>query len=214
MTRRLATLGTFVGAIVLSIFAFMTVGHMPVISTIESPDKTYVVLLRGKDSGPRLPIIEHAVYSDVYRNGELIARGQKLHLGDWFDPAFKHLYTAHAWVNKSTLMFHRRKTDEGPFDTLNITNNSSKSIRFLRLQAIDMFLLFDLKPQARVSLSASPQTWLSWVTATGEFEDGTNIRYNAENFQIDTRQRGPFTYDIKINEDGPTISSSQLRVYR
>ena len=214
MTRRLATLGTFVGAIVLSIFAFKTIGHMPVIYTTVSPDKTYAVLLRGKEFRPRLPIIEHSVYFDLYRNGEQVARGQELHSGDWFDAAFRDFYPGYVWVNSSTLMFHRRKVHDDAFDTLNITNNTSKSIKFLQVQAIDMFLLFDLKPQARVSLSASPQTWFSWVTAKGEFEDGTTIRYNAKNFEIDTRQRGPFTYEITINEDGPIISSSQLRVYR
>ena len=214
MTRRLVALSTFLGAIVLSIFAFKTIGHMPVIYTTESPDKTYAVLLRGKDFRPRLPIIEHSVYFDLYRNGEQVARGREIHSGDWFDPAFENYYPGYVWVNSSTLMFHRRKGDEEAFDTLNITNNTSKSIKFLRVQAIDMFLLFDLKPQARVSLSASPQTWFSWVTAKGEFEDGTRIRYNAENFEIDNRQRGPFTYEITINEDGPTISNSKLRVYR
>lgn len=214
MNKRLVALSTFVGAIVLSIIAFMTVGHMPVISTIESPDETYVVLLRGKESGPRLPMIQHSVYSDVYRHGELVVRGRKLHSGTWFDPAFKHLYPGYTWINSSTLMFHRRKGHEGALDTLNVTNNTLKSIKFLRVQAVDMFLLFDLKPQARVNLSASPQSWLSGVIAEGEFEDGTSIPFKLVSYQIDTWMKGPFTYEITINEAGATISNSKLREYR
>ena len=34
------------------------------------------------------------------------------------------------------------------------------------------------------------------------------------NFPIDPNLKGPFSYEIAINEDGPTISSSQLPVYR
>lgn len=214
MTRVLVVMSTFVGAIVLSIFAFQTIGHLRVISTIESPDKTYVVLLRGKASRPRLPITAHSVYADVYRHGELITRGQELHYGDWFDPAFENLYPGYTWVNNSTLMFHRRNGHEGALDTLNVTNNTSKSIKFLRVQARDMFLLFDVKPQAQVNLSASPQTWLSGVIAEGEFEDRTSIAFKQVSYQIDTWMKGPFTYEITINEAGATISNSKLREYR
>jgi len=214
MSRRLVALGTFVGAIVLSIFAFRTAGHRPVFFTTESPDKTYVVLLRGKEFRPRLPITEHSVYSDVYRHGELVTSGRELHSGDWFDPAFENLYNGYEWVNSSTLMFHRRRGHEGAFDTLNVTNNTSNSIKFLRVQSVEMFLLFDLKPKARVNLSASPQSWLSWINVEGEYEDGTSIPSKGVNFEIDTSQRGPFTYEITINDDGATISSSKLRAYR
>ncbi|HKZ77011.1 MAG TPA: hypothetical protein VJ124_01720 [Pyrinomonadaceae bacterium] len=186
MAKAIIVLCLVVGAISLSIFAFATVGRGPLISKIESPDKTYVLYLTGKKSRPAVPIIEHSVYFDLYRHGKPVVRGRELHSGDWFDPAFENLYGDHSWANNSTLMFHRRKGPERSRDTLNVANNTSKCIKFLRVQSSDLFLLFDLKPQARARLSASPQTWLSWITAEGEFEDAQSISKLGVNFKIDS----------------------------
>jgi hypothetical protein len=74
--------------------------------------------------------------------------------------------------------------------------------------------MFDLQPHARTKLYASTQTWLSWLEVDGEFADGKDIPYKGVNFTINRGLPGPFTYEIAINDDGPTISSSQLSVYR
>ena len=213
MTKALVALGAFVATISLSIFAFAALGQAPLITTIESPDKTYLVHLNGKKSRPAVPLIMHSVYFDLFRQGKPIVRGRKLHSGDWFDPAFDDLYSQHAWANSSTLKFYRQSAPDANGDTLNVTNNASKAIKFLRLQSTELFLLFDLKSQARAKLSASPQTWLSWIAVEGEFEDGTSIPRKGINFKIDPSLKGPFTYEIAISDDGPTISSSHLPVY-
>jgi hypothetical protein len=208
--KRLAALGVFVAALSLSIVVFWR--HAPIFSTIESPDKTYVLHLRGKRSRPALPVIMHWVYCEAYRNGRQVIRRQQLHSGDGFDPGFDDLYPDHTWVSSSTLMFHRGEVGEDGLDTVNVTNNTSKPIKFLRVQSGEMFLLLDLPPQTRTKLSPSAQTWLSWLEVEGQFEDGKSIPYKGVNFTI--KVKGPFTYEIAINDDGPTISSSQLPVYR
>ncbi len=212
MKKRLISLAVFVATLAFAIVVFWTLKAPPNFSTIESPDKTYVVHLRGKRSRPAFPWTTHWVYCDLYRNGEQVIRRRQLHSGDGFDPGFDDLYTNHRWLNSSTLILHRGDIGESGFDTLNVTNNTSKPIRFLKIGAVEMFLLFDLQPHARVTLSSSSQTWLSWLTVEGEFEDGTSIPWEGVNFIID--KQGPFTYEITTNADGPTISSSQVPVYR
>lgn len=214
MAKAVVVLCLLVGAVSLSVLAFATSACVAPVTRIESPDKTYVLHLRGSTSRPDVPLIEHSVYFDLYRHGKQVVREGKLHSGDWFDPAFENLYGDYTWVNSSTLIFHRRRGRKESRDNVNLTNNTSKSITFLRVQSGDLFLLFDLKPGAQASLSASPQTWLSWITAEGQFEDGRSIPRQGVNFQIEPGLKGPFTYEIVINNDGPTISSSQLPVYR
>ena len=193
--------------------AYWNLQGPPVFSTIESPDKTYVVHLRGKRTRPAFPWMMHWVYCDLYRNGQQVIRRRQLHSGDWLDPGFDDLYSNHTWISSSALMFHRGKVGERGLDTVNITNNTSKAIRFLQVGSVGMFLLFDLPPQARMKLSASTQTWTNWVEAEGEFADGKSIPWKGVNFH-NPSVKGPFTYDIVINDDGPTISSPDLPVYR
>lgn len=214
MTKGIVALGAFLGAVAISICVFATMGHALLISTITSPDNTYVVNLSGRKSRPVLPIIEHAVYVDLFRHGQPIMRGRKLHSGDWFDPAFENLYPEYSWENISTLKFHRGKEPEQSWDTLNVTNNTSKTIKFLRVQARELFLLFDLRAQAHTKLSAFPQTWLAGIMVEGEFEDGKPIPRTLVEFLIERDMKGPFTYEVAINEGGPTVTSPQLLEYR
>lgn len=214
MTKRIIALSAFIGAISLSIFLFMKVSRGPLIATTESPDKTYKLQLHGRKSRPMVPILEHAVYFDLFRRGTEVSSRQKLHSGDWFDPAFENLYTDHSWVNNSTLMFYREIEAPEGRDIVNVTNNTARPIKFLQVTTPELFLIFDLQPQARTRLSASGQTWLSWIVVEGEFEDGTSIPWKGVNFTIASGLKGPFTYDVAINDDGPTISSPQLPVYR
>ena len=185
----------------------------PIFATIESPDKTYLVHLRGKRTRPAFPWWMHWVYCDLYRNGEPVIRLRQVHSGDGFDPGFDDLYTTHTWVSNSTLMFHRGKVGERGLDTVNITNNTSKPIRFLEVGAVEKFLLFDLPPQGRIKLSASAQTWSPWVEVEGEFADGKGLPWKGVNF-TDPNLKGPFTYDIVISDNGLSISSPELPVYR
>lgn len=214
MTKGIVALGAFVGAVAISICVFATMGQAPLISTITSPDNTYVVNLSGRKSRPLLPIIEHAVYVDLFRHSQPIMRGRKLHSGDWFDPAFENLYPHHSWENTSTLKFHRGNEPDQGRDTLNVTNNTSKTIKFLRVQAGELFLLFDLKAQDQTKLSAFPRTWLAGIIVEGEFEDGKRIPRKVVEFLIERDMKGPFTYHVTINEGGPTVTSPQLPEYR
>ena len=99
-------------------------------------------------------------------------------------------------------MFKRESGDENERDTLILSNNTNKQIRYLRVQAVDLFLVFDLKPKSQMKLSAYPQTWLSWITVEGKFDGGERISKQGTNFSIESKMKGPFQYEISINENG------------
>ena len=210
MAKAILVLVLLLGAISLSIVGYLHFAQEPLISTIESPDKTYVLHLTGKKTRPSLPLIVHSVYFDLFRGNEAVVLKRKLHSGYWLDAAFEDSYPRHNWVARSVIMFHRENIHEVSRDTLTLTNNSNKPISYLRVQSVDLFLLFDLKPQSKITLSAYPQTWLSWITVEGEFEDGQIIKKSGTNFSVDPKLKGPFRYEISINESGPRIESPQL----
>jgi len=171
-------------------------------ASIESPDKTYVVNLRGRKSSPRSMFVMHSVYFDLYRRGERVVRGQLLHDGDSFDPGFEDLYRDHTWLNNSTLMFHNEKMSDQP-DTLSIINEASKPIKFLQIKinSVELFLLFDLGRQARATLSFRPQRDEGWITVEGEFEDGTRVVAARISYYVVPSSEGPFKEEITIDDD-------------
>lgn len=201
------------GVVLLSLIVYTVFAQETSIATTTSPDKTYVLRLTGQKSRPKVPLIVHSVYFDLFRNNEPLALKRVLHSGFWLDAAFENSYPKHSWVSNSVVMFKRESGDENERDTLILSNNTNKQIRYLRVQAVDLFLLFDLKPKSHTKLSAYPQTSLSWITAEGEFDGGDIISKQGTNFSIESEIKGPFQYEITVNEDGLRIESPQLRKY-
>lgn len=175
-------------------------------SSIESPDKTYTVNLRGRKSSPRRMFVMHSVYFDLYRRGGRVVRGQLLHDGDSFDPGFEDLYPDHTWLNNSTLMFHNGKIADQP-DILSIINDASKPIKFLQIKIneVELFLLFDLDRQARATLSFQPKRDEGWITVEGEFEDGTRVVAARVSYYVVPNSKGPFKEQIAIQDDASMV---------
>lgn len=175
-------------------------------ASTASPDKTYTVNLRGRKSSPRYKFVMHSVYFDLYRRGDRVLRGQLLHDGDSFDPGFEDLYPIHTWLNNSTLMFHDGKMADQP-DSISIVNEASKPIKFLQIEinAVELFLLFDLSRQARATLSFRPQRDDGWITVEGEFEDGTPIVAAKISYFVNPGSKGPFNEEITIGDDASMV---------
>ena len=190
--------------IAIPILVFLIVNNLPArqFASIESPDKTYTVNLRGQKSSPRYKFVMHSVYFDLYRRGGRVVRGQLLHDGDSFDAGFEDLYPNHSWLNNSTLMLHSRKVSDQP-DFVTITNDASKPIKFLQIEIneIELFLLFDLNRQARATLSFSRQRDQGWMTVEGEFEDGTPVAAAKVTYYVDPNSKGPLKERIAIEDD-------------
>jgi hypothetical protein len=213
MAKSILSLIILLGVLFVSLIAYRTFAQESLISTITSPDKTYALRLTGQKSRPKVPLIAHTVYFDLFRNNEPVELKKVLHSGFWFDASFDTSYPRHSWVSNSIIMFYQKISKENERDTLILSNNTDKWIRYVRVQSVDLFLIFDVKPKSQTKLTAYPQTWLSWLTVEGEFVDGNIISKNGTNFSIDPKLKGPFQYNISINDAGPEIESPQLKKY-
>ena len=175
-------------------------------ASIESPDKTYTVNLRGRKSSPRYNFVMHSVYFDLYRSGGRVVRGQLLHDGDSFDPGFEDLYPDHTWLNNSTLKFHNGEMADQP-DILTIINDASKPIKFLQIKinSVELFLLFDLDRQARATVSFRSQRDEGSLTIDGEFEDGTRVNWTRVTYYVRPDDKRPLKEEVTIDDNGATI---------
>lgn len=194
--------------VAIPILFFVVLNNLPArqFSSIESPDKTYTVNLRGRKSSPRFKFLLHSVYFDLHRRGERVVRRQLLHDGDSFDPGFEDLYPDHTWLNNSTLMFHNGKMADQP-DTLTIINDASKPIKFLQIKinSVELFLLFDLDRQARATVSFRPQRDEGSMTLEGEFENGTKVRWARVSYYVVPGDKRPYKEEIAIHDDTLTV---------
>lgn len=203
-----------IGALFVLLFGLIGcvgIAQSPVWLSTTSPSKTYTVELSGNKSRPRVPFTEHKTRFNLVRSGQSVVRNAYVDSYDWFDPGFDDSYSVHEWVNESTLRFARDLLESSKsLDSLSIRNNTGKPIRYLKVTARDMLLIFDVPPASIITVSVPRQRWLSWITCEGEFVDGQRISQKGVNFfHRDTIQK-PLQYCISINDRVSTIQSPQV----
>lgn len=209
MRRRIILVCVLLGTVMASLFLVKVFVPSPVILTSTSPNKTRMIRLTGNQNSPSFPIIEHVVRFDMFRNGEVVLTTKHLYSGDWWDAGFTSIYPEHKWVNESVIRFSQNNgVVEEKADSLLIRNDTDMTIRYLRVRAKDMFLLFDLQPNSTIELMASPQTSLSYVSVDGEFQDGASVSWNGVNFQIE-ESSSPVQYLISISSSETLIERAQ-----
>jgi hypothetical protein len=176
-----------------------------------SPDNKYQVELTG-DKGRGGFLIYSAVKYNVLINEHPIVRDRLLHYGDAMDISFEIAYPEHAWIDGSTLRFwsnrHRR---EDNLDTLLISNSTDKTIRFLRINAWDLFFVFDVKPHSQLSLKFTHRSEGKGISVEGEFEDGSIIDYGVG--FLENGSTGPMGYCMTIDYDRVKVNSPRERAY-
>lgn len=147
--------------------------------TTSSPDNTYFVALkRAKAAAPRTPI-----WADVFKNGQLTVSGIWLHTADETFMPFETVYPERRWLKDNVLEFYNRDSFKSGSDSLQVENKTSKPIRYLQVESVNKFLLFDLHPGASVSLTLPAPTLNSqWIAAEGLFSSGEKIRFTSRSF--------------------------------
>lgn len=170
-----------------------------------SPNKTYTIELTG-DKGRGGILFYSTVRFNALRNGQPIVRDAHAHSGDFMDNSFELTYPEHEWVSDNVVRFWGPNSAS---DQLVVSNHSGKAIKFLKLYASDMFLIFDLQPNSTLQLSPSHQSWATWIASEGEFIDGQPISGNGVNFLLRPGRDDPLRYCISINENGLKIESAQ-----
>lgn len=209
-------IGIFILALtlILGIIAYAVFGQTTPWLSTSSPNKTYTVELRGNKSRPRTPFIEHETRFSLLKNGQAIIKNAYVDSYDWFDSAFEDSYPQQIWVNDSVLRFGLNVAEsEKSSDSLAISNNASKPIKYLKIEARDMVFVFDMPPKSNIKLPVPHQRWLSWITCEGEFGDGQRVSWNGVNFFHRDQIREPLRYCITINEASLKIGSPVMDGY-
>jgi len=177
----------------------------------SSPNNKYKVEFTG-DKGRGGFLIYSVVNYNILVDGELLTRDRLAHYGDAMDISFELAYPEHAWIDGNTLRFwsnrHRR---EDNLDTLLISNNTDKKIRFLRITSWDMFFVFDVQPGSQLKLSFTHRSEGKGIAVEGEFEDRSLINYGVRFPESGSRE--PMGYCLKIDYDRVTIISPRERGY-
>lgn len=179
-----------------------------------SPNKTYTVELTG-DKGRGGFIFYNTVRFNALRNGQSIVKNAHAHSGDWMDISFELAYPEHAWVSENVMRFWRNPhlpEEKEKSDTLLISNDTDKAIKYLKVNANDMFLVFVMQPKSTLKLSSTHQSWSSGVWVGGEFEDGQRIDYGA-GFPHHNKVNEPLRYCVSINPSYVKIESPQMEGY-
>jgi hypothetical protein len=176
----------------------------------SSPSRTYTVELTGNKSRS----FYHAVGFNLIKNGQTLVRNAHAHSGDWMDIIFELAYPQHSWESENVLRFWRGPdAPEKKPDMLLVSNGTGKVIRYLKVNAKDMFLIFDVEPKSTLELRPSHQSWLGWVECEGEFMDGKRISWKGVNFFHRDTIGEPLKYCVSISDGGVRIESPQIEGY-
>jgi len=199
--------------VVLGVCAFIFAGrfwanrnHHVFLTTI-SPEHTYSVVLRG-DKGRPL-IIPNQVRADVFKSGQPFISDIWLHsTGDSFDLSFEAGFPDVRWLDDNVLEFYRAQYYERGADLLQVENTETKTIKYLRVQAENKLLIFELRPASSVSVEIpAPRSDSQWIAVEGGFTDGSAIPFTSKSFDRRSRQQQHFTYQISVDASGATIAS-------
>jgi hypothetical protein len=216
--RRLIKLTALIGTLVLTltsgILVHRSLSEPAVWLSTSSPNKSYTVELTG-DKGRGGFWFTSEVRFNVIRNGRAIVKNAYAHAGDWLDISFALAYPEHAWASENVMRFWRDPhlpEEKGKSDTLLISNDTDKAIKYLTVKLKDMFLVVEMQPHSTLKLSSTHQSWSSRVRVSGEFEDGQRIDYGA-GFPHHNTVNEPLRYCVSINPNDVTIESPQVGGY-
>lgn len=175
----------------------------------SSPDATYRVELTGQKERPIWLTVE--VRAKAFKNDELLWEDEYLHSGDAFDNSFEGAFPDHRWTTENILQFYRQENfNFGRPHLIMITNDTNRSIKHLKVESEDKFLLFDLQPKSETTLSASPpKSYYPGVRLSGQFYEGRNFKEEAV-FNIESLKDSLTCY-VHITDDGVVIESAYLR---
>jgi hypothetical protein len=172
----------------------------------SSPNKSYLIELTDHVT----PILESETRFNVFKGDNRIVDNAYFQGYDWYDQNLGSYYPQHKWIDESTLRFGRDVNgSEKSSDTLIVSNNSIKTVKYLRIQAGDILLIFEMPPHAANRYSVPDLGELPWVSAEGQFEDGQHVRPvgSGVNFLNTQRLKGSLSYCVSVIDDRLIIES-------
>ena len=165
--------------------------------TTVSPARTYTVSLKGQKSRPIF--FTATIRFEVIKNGNRILSDKFLYSADGMDIPFETWYPDHRWLNEQSIQFYREQNfQDAPSDTVVVTNNTGKTIKYAKIDSIDIVIVFEMPPGFKVSIPSSQSKGESkWLSVKGEFSDGTNLSEFGTDFVKNRREHKTFYVDLK-----------------
>ena len=181
----------------------------------RSPSGAYTVQLVGPKTAPKVPLVEHIVSARAYKGATVLIDNREVHFADFFDSSFDSRFSGADWPAENVLRLRSAGAtgarDRVPDDVVVLENNSGRDIRFLMIDAEDLFFAFDVPAGARLQLAARPQspyTDLSRLLVGGTFVDGRQIRKAEFHFTLPERAAGAFRYVVDVRAEGVKVHES------
>jgi hypothetical protein len=176
---------------------------LPTFLTTVSPDRTYTVSLKGQKSRPIF--FTATIRFDVLKNGASMLSDKFLYSADGMDIPFETWYPNHRWLNEQSIQFYREQNfRDAPPDTIVIANNTGKTIKYAKIDSIDIVIFFEMQPGFKVSIPTSQSKGESkWLSVEGEFSDGTNISEFGTDF--DKNRHEPKTFYVDLRAGRTTV---------
>ena len=177
---------------------------LPTFLTTASPDRTYTVTLKGQKTRPIF--FTATIRFDVLKNGTSILSDKFLYSADGMDIPFETWYPNHRWLNEQSIQFYREQNlRDTPPDTIVVANNTGKTIKYAKIDSIDILIFFEMQPGFKVSIPTSQSKGDGkWLSVEGEFSDGLNISEFGADFSVGS-MRVPKTFYVDLRPGQTTV---------
>lgn len=208
---RLLPVGALLTTVIISLALYFLGFKSSAFLSTSSPGGVYTVNLTGQKGRPWF--FTNEVRFSVSKHGEPFVGERQLHSADAFDLSFEAGYPNHRWLAGNVLQFYREEYfNAAPADTLVIANKAGRVIKWLRVQSVDKFLLFDIQPESEISLpNSAPRGDSKDIYVEGGFYGEESLKKQGIGVPIIQGRAGNSTYYVSITSNGPVIETSQPR---
>jgi hypothetical protein len=183
----------------------------PHVSTLVSPDRTYVVRVSGHVTKARF--FENWVRAEIYKQGVLHVPARVVYISDLLEPSFQDRFGPPEWLFPNVLKLPgSRPVPETPPDSVIVRNTSSRSYRSVRIETgQDMCLIIDLDARReqvlpmRVQSPSRRSAWFDLVIeagTVGEFVRGNNT------FELRRGAGAAYTFVVNISDHGADVAEA------
>jgi hypothetical protein len=222
MIRRTVIIGSIVAVIVVgAIFAAEAMRQRSREKQwqTESPHRTYKIIFRGMPTTAAWPFTQsrdvenRKVTAEITKNGAPVVQRAELYDGDAYDYSFDDLYPDREWISESILhLWDKRDSQrtEAISEEILLSNESGRPIKYFYLKAgkTNLFLLFDVAAETRITLPIRLQHWEEVIGCEGQI-DYHDLPYRSEDFSLSAQAKAGTRYRVRILEAGCSVTREQ-----
>jgi len=193
----------------IGIFLSNSIPKSPVLLSTSSPSGLYKVSIEESTNPIDLALFSSDVSFSAYKNTALLVKSEHLVGFDNFPSQFLSIFPNAGWIGDNILIFRNKDYSEkdDDFDRIVINNVSDRPLKYIRINTKELCLIFDLGPKQRLELNIPHQKWISWVEASGMFDDGTRIPSSGTNFSHKDQLGNSLHYCVSVINDRLVVQS-------